>query len=78
MQRLLAVGFAIVIAGMILLIVGAAGQGSLSAGGVVFIGPFPIVFGSGQNGSELALISLMIGAIMVGFTLLWVRSTRLP
>jgi uncharacterized protein (TIGR00304 family) len=77
MQKLLAAGFAIIVAGMILLVVSAAGQGSVSAGGVVFIGPFPIVFGSGQNGGELALISVVIGAIMVVFTLLWFRSASL-
>lgn len=70
MQKLLALGFLIFLAGLGLLVVGAAGQGSVSAGGVVFIGPFPIVFGSGPGGWALALVSVVIGGVMVALFLL--------
>ncbi len=72
MQKLLAVGLAIVLVGFALLFVGASSQGSSSsAGGVIFIGPFPIVFGSGPGGSTLALISVVIGGVMLVVLLLW-------
>lgn len=71
MHKLLAVGLIAIVVGLALLLVGAAGQGSVSAGGVIFIGPFPIVFGSGPSGSSLALLSIVIGAVMLVFVLLW-------
>ena len=71
MQKLLALGLIIFLAGFGLLFVGAAGQGSVSTGGVVFIGPFPIVFGSGPGGGTLALLSVVIGGVMLALLLLW-------
>lgn len=61
-----AAGFGIIMAGM--LIIGAAsafggGNGSTSTGVVIFIGPFPIVFGSGPDATWLILIGLIIAAI---------------
>ncbi|HMD78672.1 MAG TPA: DUF131 domain-containing protein, partial [Nitrososphaerales archaeon] len=60
MQRLLAAGIAIILAGMLVLIINAAGEGQASVGGVVFLGPFPIAFGTGPSGSSLALASVVI------------------
>ena len=54
-----------------MLVVGAASQGNPSAVGVVFIGPFPIAFGSGPGGPEIALISVVIGGVMAALLLLW-------
>ncbi len=71
MQRLFTAGLLIFLAGFGLLLVGAASQGGSSAGGVVFIGPFPIAFGSGPGGQNLALLSVVIGAVMVGMMVLW-------
>jgi uncharacterized protein (TIGR00304 family) len=48
-----------------------AENSSVQAGGVVFIGPVPIVFGSNTN---IALIALAIGVVMV---VLWVLFTYL-
>lgn len=76
MQRLLAAGIVIMLAGMLVLIISAAGEGQASVGGVVFLGPFPIAFGTGPSGSSLALASVVIGAVMVGLTFLWLRGTR--
>ena len=76
MQKLLAIGIVIMLAGIIVLLISAAGQGQASVGGVIFIGPFPIAFGTGPSGDSLALASVVIGAIMVGLTLLWLRSVR--
>jgi len=74
LQRLLAAGIVIMLAGVVVLIISAAGSGQASVGGVIFLGPFPIVFGTGQNGGLLALVSLVIGAVMVVLTLLWIRN----
>jgi uncharacterized protein (TIGR00304 family) len=62
---------------MAILLVSTAGEGQVSGGGVVFLGPFPIVFGAGPGGGLLALISLVIGAVMVGLLVLWAKSGRM-
>lgn len=71
MQRLFLAGLVIVLLGFGLLIVGSTTEKGVSTGGVVFIGPFPIVFGSGPNGTSLALVSVVIGAVMVALVTLW-------
>jgi len=78
MQRLLAVGIVIMLAGMLVLGISAAGQGQASVGGAIFIGPFPIAFGAGPSGTSLALVSVVIGAVIIGLTFLWTRSLRSP
>lgn len=72
--RLLFTGIIIIIAGMILLMFSVASQGSISTGGFILIGPFPIVFGTGQNASILALLSIIIGAIMLILIYMMTRS----
>jgi uncharacterized membrane protein len=64
-------GLLILLIGFGLIIVGSVTQGGASTGGVVFIGPFPIVFGSGPGGSTLALLSVVIGGVMVALVLIW-------
>lgn len=73
MQRLLVAGVLIILAGFGLIAAGSAGQGSVSTGGAIFIGPFPIVFGSGPGGPTLELISVVIGGMMVALLLIWGR-----
>jgi uncharacterized membrane protein len=73
MQKLLFLGFLTVLAGFGLIALGSVGQGRVSTGGVVFVGPFPIVFGSGPGGWALALMSVLIGAVMIALFLLWGR-----
>lgn len=70
-QRLFYVGLLIFLAGFGLLFAGSMGQGGVSAGGVVFIGPFPIAFGSGPGAWNIALGSVLIGAVMVFLLLVW-------
>ena len=63
---LLTVGFAVVFIGIALLIVASLlGGNGVNVGGVVFIGPFPIVFGAGPNATWLILISLVISVVMI-------------
>ena len=73
---LLAAGFLMVAAGFGLVFAGALAQENASVGGVVFRGPFPIVFGSGSYGWPLVLGSLLVGAVMVGLMLLGCRFTK--
>ncbi len=65
------VGVALLLAGFVLLAAGSSGQGRGSAGGVVFIGPFPLAFGTGPEGWQLALASVVIGGVMLALSLLW-------
>ena len=71
MQKLTVLGIIVILAGFAVLSVGALAGGNASVGGVVFIGPFPIVFGAGPSGWELALGSVVIGGVMVLLLFLW-------
>jgi uncharacterized membrane protein len=73
LQKLLTSGLLIFLLGIGLLIVGAAAQGVASAGGVIFIGPVPIVFGTGPSGASLALLSVAIGVVMLVLLAFWSR-----
>ncbi len=65
--------FLVLISGFILVIVGIAvilvasviGGGSTSVGGVIFIGPFPIVFGAGPDALWLIVIGVAIAVLSV-------------
>jgi uncharacterized membrane protein len=74
--------FLLFTAGLIVLVVGAlfvfaasalGGNGSSSAGIVVFIGPVPIVFGAGPDAGLLILIGVIIAAISLVSFLVWRR-----
>ncbi|MGQ9781881.1 MAG: TIGR00304 family membrane protein [Nitrososphaeria archaeon] len=54
------IGFMVSLAGALMI-----APSNVSAGGVVFIGPFPIVFGSGQYGIQLMWLGLAIALIMI-------------
>ncbi len=63
---LLMLGFAVVVIGIILVAVASLlGGGSTSVGGVIFIGPFPIVFGAGPDAAWLITISVVISVVMI-------------
>jgi uncharacterized membrane protein len=75
MMVFLFVGFAVIIVGIILVILASAfGGGSVSAGGVIFIGPFPLVFGAGPDAAWLIVISLAVAVLM--FVLFFVLRRR--
>lgn len=73
-ELLIATGFALVLIGVLLIVAGsvlhADGEGNVEAGGVVFIGPIPIVFGSSK---KVAGLSLLIGLTILIITLLLYR-----
>ncbi|MDY6788976.1 MAG: DUF131 domain-containing protein [Candidatus Nanohaloarchaea archaeon] len=61
---LILTGLVLVLVGFLLILIGSATSesGELEGGGVVFIGPIPIVFGSN---SKMALVSAVIGGIIL-------------
>ncbi len=62
----LMLGFAVVIIGIILVMASSLlGGGSASVGGVIFIGPFPIVIGAGPDAVWLIAISIAISVLMI-------------
>jgi len=75
--KLFFLGFFLMFAGMVVLIVAAALQANTSASGalVVFIGPIPLILGAGPHAS----LALLLAAILtiVGFVVFfWLRKTR--
>jgi uncharacterized protein (TIGR00304 family) len=78
-EKLISLGVVAVIIGMFLIFVGTALQASgkteknekVSAGGVVLIGPIPIIFGSDRGMVSLALIGAVI--LMVMYYLIFYR-----
>ena len=70
--RLTLLGFAIILAGFLVVVFGAltGPSGSTSSGGFILVGPVPIVFGSGPDSGMLAEVALVITVAMVAFYLL--------
>jgi uncharacterized membrane protein len=68
---LLIVGVALVFIGIIVLAVAsvASDGGSASTGVIVFIGPFPIAFGSGPNAALLIIIGIILAVVSVALFL---------
>ncbi len=69
-------GFILIFAGFAILVAGSVGSPNTSAAVVVFVGPLPLVFGSGPYGSQLALISLVASVAIILLTYLWARGRR--
>ena len=64
----LILGIVLVFVGVVVLAVASLfSSGSGSVGVVVFVGPFPIVFGSGPSAGSLILIGIILAAISVIF-----------
>lgn len=72
---LFVIGFFIVFVGIIIITAAAAlsGGGSASFGGVIFIGPFPIVFGTGAQATWLILFAIILAALGIIVLLLMRR-----
>jgi uncharacterized membrane protein len=71
-SRLYLIGFLLLFVGLLIF----AASSSSSFGAVVFIGPFPIVFGSGPSSGSLMLIGVVIAVAMVAMFLLSVLAGR--
>jgi uncharacterized membrane protein len=64
---LVILGFVLVFLGIAVILVAAvlSSGGSASVGAVVFIGPFPIVFGAGPDASFLILVGILLAVLSV-------------
>jgi uncharacterized protein (TIGR00304 family) len=66
---LIIAGFALVfIATLLLALKGAGGKGKVKAGGVIIIGPVPIIFGTDKQTVKALLI---LSIILVAILLIW-------
>jgi uncharacterized membrane protein len=74
--KILAFGFVLILAGFVLLFLGSVGGTNVSTGGFVLIGPVPIVFGSGTNGSVVAVLAVCIGLLMLFWFVLLARRAK--
>jgi len=75
--RLFLIGFFLMFAGIVVLIVAAVLQGDMSASGalIIFIGPIPIILGAGSNASFALLLAVIL--TIVGFVVFfWLRKTK--
>ena len=70
---LLMLGFVVVIVGIILIAISSLVGGSVNVGGVIFIGPFPIVFGAGPDAAWLIAISIILAVVSVVLFVLFRR-----
>jgi len=62
----LILGIALVLIGIVVLVVASLAFGSSgSVGVVIFIGPIPIVFGSGPNADWLILIGIILAVLSI-------------
>ncbi len=67
----LLLGIALVFVGVAVLVVASVVLGgSGSVGGVIFIGPIPIVFGAGPDSAWLILISLIVAVLSIALFVL--------
>ena len=63
---LLILGFVFLTVGVIIVLVTAVfNSGSTSFGGVIFIGPFPIVFGAGPDAAWLITIGIVLAVLSI-------------
>jgi len=66
--RLLILGVSLVFVGIVVLVIVSLVLGSSgSIGVIIFIGPFPIAFGSGPNAAWLILIGIILAVLSVVF-----------
>ena len=75
---LFVIGFGLIIVGLVAVVAGSTGSPNASTGIVVFVGPIPIVFGSGQNAGTLVLIALVaaVGMILLIYLPFLIRRKR--
>ena len=63
---MLILGFAFLTVGVIIVLATTVfSSGSTSFGGVIFIGPFPIVFGAGPNAAWLIAIGIVLAVLSI-------------
>lgn len=67
LMLLFLIGFILVFAGVIILMVAAAiyGGGTASFGGIIFIGPIPIVFGAGPEALFMVVVAVILAVLSI-------------
>jgi uncharacterized membrane protein len=75
---LLIAGFVLIFVGIAVILVAAVlyGGGSVSAGAVIFIGPFPIVIGAGPDVTWIVLFSIILAVLSIVVFLVMNRRMR--
>jgi len=71
---LVLIGFAIAFVAVVLLALRGArgGKGKVKGGGVVIIGPIPIIFGTDKQSVKIILVlSIILVALLLVLTVLW-------
>jgi uncharacterized membrane protein len=75
--KLLLSGFSLIFTGMILLIIANLSSSTFTNfGGVIIIGPIPIIFGAGENGWAIALVASILTMICLLLFFLQKRRKR--
>ncbi len=73
---LLLAGISLVFVGIAIIVVASIALGSGSVGGVILIGPIPIIFGAGPGALWLILISVILSVISIVLFLVLNRRAR--
>lgn len=74
---LFVIGFFIIFAGIIILIVAAVlSGGSVDFGAVIFVGPFPIVVGAGPEATWMVLFAIILAVLSVIMFLILQREVK--
>jgi uncharacterized membrane protein len=73
---LLLAGISLVFVGIAIIVVASIVLGSGSVGGVILIGPIPIIFGTGPDALWLILISVILSIISIVLFLVLNRRNR--
>jgi len=59
--KLILLGFSLICTGVILILIASLYSGtSTNFGGVIIIGPIPIIFGAGENALEIVLVASIL------------------
>lgn len=78
-------GLVLIFAGIIIIMVaailfifrGIEKANEVSSGGIIFVGPFPIIFGTGKEYLKiLALFAIVLFAVMIGL-IIWFQILRM-
>jgi uncharacterized membrane protein len=69
-------GIILVFVGIAVLVVASVVFGGSSVGGVILIGPIPIVFGAGPNAAWLIAVSIILTVVSVVLFLIMNRRSR--
>jgi len=69
-DTLLLLGIVLIIIGIVLITISSISSAQVKSGGVVVIGPLPIVFGSDKDGIIIAVIGAII-VMAIGFLIVY-------